>query len=115
MSAIDRLLIGCLRPWDIPLLTQQYAKVKRRFPEALPCFERALAAYEVTLAEEPGNPAAWMGKAHILVLSLTPLLLRVRDASLAKAFLKGFTAGALGPSQRLSSLGWRPSPIFLPL
>jgi chromate transporter len=32
----------------------------------------------------------------ILVLSLTPLLLRVRSAPIAKAFLKGITAGALG-------------------
>ncbi|HVB20611.1 MAG TPA: chromate efflux transporter [Ktedonobacteraceae bacterium] len=32
----------------------------------------------------------------ILVLSLTPLLRRIRNAPLAKAFLKGITAGALG-------------------
>jgi chromate transporter len=32
----------------------------------------------------------------ILVLSLTPLLLRLRNSTIAKAFLKGITAGALG-------------------
>lgn len=32
----------------------------------------------------------------VLVLSLTPLLRRIRNAPLAKAFLKGITAGALG-------------------
>jgi chromate transporter len=32
----------------------------------------------------------------ILVLSLTPLLRRIRNAPLARAFLKGITAGALG-------------------
>ena len=32
----------------------------------------------------------------ILVISLTPLLLRLRNSPIAKAFLKGITAGALG-------------------
>jgi chromate transporter len=32
----------------------------------------------------------------ILVISLTPLLLRLRNSTIAKAFLKGITAGALG-------------------
>jgi chromate transporter len=32
----------------------------------------------------------------ILVISLTPLLLRLRSSTIAKAFLKGITAGALG-------------------
>ena len=32
----------------------------------------------------------------VLVLSLTPILLRVRNLPIAKGFLKGITAGALG-------------------
>lgn len=47
----------------------------------------------------PGGVVATLAvfaPSFILVLSLTPLLLRVRGAPLARAFLKGITAGALG-------------------
>ncbi|HEY7357414.1 MAG TPA: chromate efflux transporter [Ktedonobacterales bacterium] len=47
----------------------------------------------------PGGVVATLAvfaPSFILVLSLTPLLLRVRGAPIARAFLKGITAGALG-------------------
>ena len=52
-----------------------------------------------TVAGFPGGVVATIAvfaPSFILVLSLTPLLLRVRNAPIAKAFLKGITAGALG-------------------
>lgn len=52
-----------------------------------------------TAAGFPGGVIATIAvfaPSFILVLSLTPLLLRVRGAPLAKAFLKGITAGAQG-------------------
>ena len=52
-----------------------------------------------TVAGFPGGVVATIAvfaPSFILVLSLTPLLLRVRNAPLAKAFLKGITAGPLG-------------------
>jgi chromate transporter len=52
-----------------------------------------------TVAGFPGGVLATIAvfaPSFILVLSLTPLLLRVRNAPTARAFLKGITAGALG-------------------
>ncbi len=52
-----------------------------------------------TVAGFPGGVLATIAifaPSFILVLSLTPLLLRVRSAPIARAFLKGITAGALG-------------------
>jgi chromate transporter len=52
-----------------------------------------------TVAGFPGGVVATISifaPSFILVLSLTPLLLRARNAPIAKAFLKGITAGALG-------------------
>src|SRR5205823_3804240 len=52
-----------------------------------------------TIAGIPGSIIATIAiflPSFVLVLSLSPLLLRIRNQPIAKAFLKGITAGALG-------------------